>query len=111
MTKLEQLKKLNEARTKGPWKFERGTVDGVLVTSPRQWICEGMNYEDGADNAAFIATLANNADWLLGCVEALQWYADFENHKGKEREGMAYTTPVDDDFGKRARAALEAKDD
>lgn len=64
MNKLEKLKALNEARTKGPWVKE-----GHKCVSTEDQI---ISVCDGSENTAFITALANEADWLIGCVEALQ---------------------------------------
>lgn len=90
--KLQLLRALNEKRTKGPWtSFENHPLhdsptvcaNGIAEASLFVCLCStGEGEEEGIKDAAFIAAMANNADWLLGCVEALQWIADYERHRG-----------------------------
>ncbi len=108
--RLSHLKALNEARTKGPWKVVDSYGDlrkGIRTTADVPYdnniVWPYIEYEESGVSpcdAAFIASLANNADWLIGCVEALQFYAE-EGGNGLLRYGS--------DSGRKARAALEQK--
>lgn len=81
--RLQKLRELNEART---W----GDIEGS--SQPKKEMVEFMS---------------NNADWLIGCVEALEFYASrdnwYRNHQIKE-------FVINRDGGERARQALAAKE-
>ena len=79
-TKLQKLRKFNEART-------ITVEDGHLCI--RRLLSGHYNQAD----ADFIAAFAEAADWLIECVEALEWYANPENYGA--------------DKGERAREALK----
>lgn len=70
--RLSHLKALNEARTKGPWETVKAIIkpDHITGSYPRIKITRKCTATDV--DAAFIAALANNADWLIGCVEAAE---------------------------------------
>lgn len=81
--RLQKMRELNEARNKG--------------------------VKQSFDCISFLYV---NADWLLSCVEALQWYADEKNWRCvSEFRGSKITfAGFVGDGGTRARSALEAKE-
>lgn len=72
--KLQELRRLNEARTPGEWQWT-GCNSTIKATSKLYYYDVAnvsCRHNAWPDDAAFIAAMANNADWLLSCVEALQ---------------------------------------
>ena len=118
---LAHLRKLNEARTKGPWEF-KGTEDsgGVrFVYAPnaaKSW--DGLEFIAAdcsmAKNGEFIAAIANNADWLIGCAAALSYIFPLLEHAEKEMahakaNSYSFHYAAIEQLTERARAALEQK--
>ena len=85
--KLQKLRELNEARTKGEWIFKHEyTEKWVDILVDGKWTNRVVAYnpnpmteiKGNSENMQFIAALANNAEWLIGCVEALEYIRDMD---------------------------------
>lgn len=84
--KLIELKKLNEARTKGSW-LPRSSSDGTYhhATGPNHNYDDDENFMIKCSNdAEFISFMATNADWIIQCIEQL--YVIYEMKKNVDQQ-------------------------
>ena len=72
MTKLDELAKLLERATPGPWVSEHHEVVSPGGREVANMRCTTGRYESEESNRNFIAALRNAAPALLACAESLQ---------------------------------------
>jgi len=72
MTKLDEFRKLNEARTQGKWCKSHQEVIVNLYHGHHR-----MAFASNCENAAFIAFLANHADRLLKLWDSARTVAHY----------------------------------
>lgn len=83
--KLEEMKRIADARTKGEWFWSGNTYGEYLKSRNGEDILLGIDAETGLykkaseEDEAFIAMAANNWDKLMKVVEAAKEYCECEH--------------------------------